>query len=78
MCLNKTEDLTRINEFKKKNMTARINELKTLAKHISCQCKCKWECRRCHACEKYYIWNSATCICENGKYLASIMDNLVQ
>ena len=22
-----------------------------------------------------YIWNPATCNCENGKYLASIMDN---
>ena len=25
--------------------------------------------------EKDYVWNSATCSCENGKYLASIMDN---
>ena len=24
---------------------------------------------------KDYIWNLATCSCENGKYLASIMDN---
>ena len=23
-----------------------------------------------HACEKDYVWNPATCICENGKYLA--------
>ena len=22
-----------------------------------------------------YAWNPATCICENGKYLANIMDN---
>ena len=43
MCSHKIEDLTRINEFKKKNMTTRINELKTLAKDISCQCKCKFE-----------------------------------
>ena len=27
------------------------------------------------ACEKDYIWNPATCSCENGKYLASITDN---
>ena len=24
---------------------------------------------------KSYIWNIATCSCENGKYLASIMDD---
>ena len=26
-------------------------------------------------CEKHYIWNPATCNCENGKYLESIMDD---
>ena len=26
---------------------------------------------------KRYIWNTATCSCENEKYLASIMDDLV-
>ena len=26
-------------------------------------------------CEKDYIWNPSTCSCENGKYLASIMDD---
>ena len=25
-------------------------------------------------CEKDYVWNPATCNCENAKYLASIMD----
>ena len=33
------------------------------------------ECKQCHVCEKYCVWNSATCSCENGKYLASIMDD---
>ena len=28
-----------------------------------------------HVCEKDYIWNPATCSCENGNYLASIMDD---
>ena len=28
-------------------------------------------------CGKNYIWNPATCRCENGKYLASIIDNSV-
>ena len=30
-----------------------------------------------HICEKYYIWNPATCSCKNGKYLASIIDDSV-
>ena len=38
-----------------------------------CQCKCK----KHHICEKDYIWNPATCCCENGKYLANIMDDSV-
>ena len=28
-----------------------------------------------YACEKDYVWNPATCISENGKYLASIMND---
>ena len=28
-----------------------------------------------HVCEKDYIWNPATCNCENGKYLGRIIDN---
>ena len=28
-----------------------------------------------HGCERDYIWNSTTCNCENGKYLASVMDD---
>ena len=27
--------------------------------------------------EKYYIWNRATCSCENGKYLTSTIDDSV-
>ena len=37
--------------------------------------KCLCECEKCHACEKDYIWNPATCSCQNGKYLAIIMDD---
>ena len=29
-----------------------------------------------HICEKEYAWIPSTCICENVKYLASIMDDL--
>ena len=75
------------------NMITGITELKTLTKHISCECKCRFDGRKCnsdhwwnsnkcwckckksHICEKDYVWNPATCNCENGKYLASIMDN---
>ena len=28
-----------------------------------------------HICEKEYIWIPAICSCENGKYLASIMND---
>ena len=34
-----------------------------------------WECKKCHVCEKDYVWNPSTCTCENGKYLPSIMDD---
>ena len=76
-------------------MITGINESKTLTKHISSECKCRfagrkcnsdqwwdnikcrYECKKRHACQKYYIWNPATCSCENGKYLASILDDSV-
>ena len=38
--------------------------------------KCWYDCKEVYVCEKDYIWNPATCICENGKYLAIIMDDL--
>ena len=28
--------------------------------------KCQCECKKHHACEKYYVWNPATCNCENA------------
>ena len=73
------------------NRITGINGSKTLTKHISCQCKCKFdgrkhnsdqwwnndkcqsECKKHHVCEKDYVWNPATCSCENGEYLASII-----
>ena len=39
--------------------------------------KCSCECKKHHIWEKEYVWNPSTCIYENGKYLASIMDDLV-
>ena len=69
-----------------------INESKTLSKYILSKCKfrlgktkCNWwwnngkcgcDCKKHHICEKDYVWNPATC-CENGKYLASIMDKII-
>ena len=37
------------------------------------QCLC--QCKKCHVGEKDYIWYSATCSCQNGKYSASIIDD---
>ena len=36
--------------------------------------KCQCECKKCHVCEKDYVWNPATCNCENGKCLAHIIN----
>ena len=35
------------------------------------------ECKKHRICKKDYVWNPATCNCENGKCLASIMDDSV-
>ena len=69
------------------NIITGIIELKPLTKQILCQCKYKFDARKCnsdqwwnndkfcckckkrHISEKDYIWNPATCSCENGKYL---------
>ena len=37
--------------------------------------KCRCECKKCHVCEKDYVWNPATCNCEDGKYLASTTED---
>ena len=41
--------------------------------------KFRYECKSSikNVCEKSNIWNPATCSCENGKYLGSIIDNSV-
>ena len=67
-------------------------ESKILTKDISCNCKCKFDRKKCNSnqnwnnkcqwvCknvyEKGHIWNPATCSCESGKYLANIMDGSV-
>ena len=86
---NKTEDLN-IHLF---DMILGMNELEMLTQHISCECKCKFYGRKCNSnwnwnnnkcqweCKKTYMWkrswNPATCSCENGKYLASIIHGSV-
>ena len=40
--------------------------------------KCRSEFKKHHICKKKdYIWDPVTCSCENGKYLASIIDDSV-
>ena len=47
---DKTENIN-INVF---NMITRINESKTLIKHMSCECKCKFDCSKYNSSLK---WN---------------------
>ena len=37
--------------------------------------KCQCNCKKHHICEKDNILNPSACICENGKYLAIVMDD---
>ena len=39
--------------------------------------KYRCECKKIHVFEKDYVWNSATCNCENEEYLASIKDKII-
>ena len=64
------------------NMITNKNEAKAMPKHISCDCKCKFNsttctCNNFESCCKYKkdsSYNRSTCICENSKYLKSIAD----
>ena len=62
-------------------MITEKNESKDLTKYISNQKwnndKCRCECKKHYLREKDYISNPAICSCENGKYLARIIDNSV-
>ena len=59
---NKTEDLS----FSVFNMISRINESKSLTKHISCKCKCKFDCRKCNWTQKLNN-DKCRCKCKNLK-----------
>ena len=57
---NKKEDLN-LSIF---NMITEINESKTLAKQISCECKCRFDGRKCNSNQ---WWNNDKCWCECKK-----------
>ena len=46
---NEIEDLN----FRVFNMVTKINELKTLAKYISCKCICKFDSKKCKSNQKW-------------------------
>ena len=39
--------------------------------------KYRCQCKTLDMFEKGYVWNLAACSCENGKYLATIMDKII-
>ena len=53
------------------NMTTIINESKTLTRHISCDCKCKFNCTTCNSNQK---WNNDKCQCRCKKYFTCKKD----
>ena len=74
LCItNKTEDLN-------------IHVFNMITKHISCECTCNVDSCKCNSNQKFnrtscirknYIWNPATCSCENVEYSAGTIDNSV-
>ena len=61
VCLpNKTEDLN-LSVF---NMITGINKLKALTKHILCECKCRFDGRKCNSDQ---WWNNDKRLCECKK-----------
>ena len=46
-------------------MITGINESKTLTKHISCKCKCKFDGTKC---KSNHWWNNDKCRCECIKH----------
>ena len=65
-------------------MITNKNEAKTVTKHISCDCKCKFISTACNSnqeitvsAKKDYSQNPSKCIFENSKYLKSAVDTSV-
>ena len=65
---NKTEDLN-LRVF---NMITGINKSKTLTKHLSCKCKCKFDGGKCNSDQ---WWNNDKCWndCKKIMYMKKIM-----
>ena len=59
---NETKDLN-LNVF---NMVTGIKESRTLTKHISCKCKCKFNSKKCNSNQKWNN-NKCRCVCKNPK-----------
>ena len=65
---NKSDDLN-LNLF---NMITGINESKTLTKHISWECKCKFDGRNCNS-DQWWNNDKFRCECKNIMYVKKIM-----
>ena len=75
------------------NIITGINESKTLTKHVSCECKCKFNVKKCNSnqkrknkncwckhtmcVQKILYWNPATCSYKAGIYFTGIIDDSV-
>ena len=53
-------------------MITGINEPKTLAKHISFECKCKFDGRKCNS-DQWWNNDKCRCECKNVMYLKKII-----
>ena len=75
--------ITGINESKtlRKHISCeckcKSDQTKSKSNHSWNNNKCRCECKKIHVCENDYVWNPATCNCENSNYLASIMDKII-
>ena len=69
---NKTEDLN----LSVSNMITGMNESKTLTKHISCECKCKFHGTKC---DPNQWWNNDKCqlSVKNIIYVKQIMSGIL-
>ena len=56
------------------NMIKRIYKSKAMAKHISCNCKCKFNRTTCNSNQK---WNNETCHCQCKNYRMCRKDGIL-
>ena len=62
ICVRKETKDKNVKSF---NVITNKNEAKTMAKHILCDCKCKFNSTACNSNQK---WNNKTCQCERKNY----------